>query len=153
MDEKLDGSEGFFAEVRSAFPLEAVDLRTYSPLALAFLGDGVYEMVIRSLIVGRDNLPPGELHRRTSHLVRAEAQAQLMDAIEDRLTDEEADWYRRGKNAKPATMPQHASAGDYHKATGCETLMGALYLTGQERRMLELIRMGLTALGAPEAGE
>ncbi len=142
---------GWFREVQTAFDLDEVDLRTYSPLTLAFLGDDIYDLVIRSLIVGRENVRPNKLHAFSSHLVKAGTQAALMDALEPELTDEEADWYRRGKNAKSPTTAKNASTEDYRKATGCETLLGWLYLTGQENRLLELVREGLYAIGAPEA--
>ncbi len=151
MDERLDA--GLFAAIRIAFPIKEVDLRTYSPLTLAFVGDGIYDLVIRSLIVGQGNTSPNTLHRNTSHLVRAESQAAMVEALLPELSDDERDWYRRGQNAKPATTAKHASAVDYHKATGFEALLGYLYLTGNEERMLALIRRGLQALGAPEAGE
>ncbi len=147
----LEEQKGLFRDIQAAFDLGEMDLRTYSPLTLAFLGDDVYDLVIRSLIVGRENVRPNRLHAHASHLVKAETQATLMDALEQMLTDEEADWYRRGKNAKSPTTAKNASTEDYRKATGCETLLGWLYLTGQEDRLLELIREGLNAIAAPEA--
>ncbi len=143
--------DGWFREVQTAFDLNELDLRTYSPLTLAFIGDDVYDLVVRSLIVGRENVRPNRLHTHASHLVKAGAQAALMDALETSLTEEEADWYRRGKNAKSPTTAKNASTEDYRKATGCETLLGWLYLTGQETRLLELLREGLLAIDAPEA--
>ncbi len=150
MDEKLDA--GLFALIRDTFPIKEVDLRTYSPLTLAFIGDGIYDLVIRSLIVGQGNTSPSTLHRHTSHLVRAESQAEMVEALLPSLSDEERDWVRRGQNAKPATTAKHASTEEYHKATGFEALLGCLYLTGNEERMLALIRQGLQAIGVPEAG-
>ncbi len=144
------GSDGFFGEIREYFKMQDVDLRTYSPLTLAFIGDGVYELVIRSLIVGRGNAKPGQLHAHTSHLVRAESQAELIEVILPELSEEEQDFYRRGKNAKPQTMPKNASPEAYHSATGFETLMGYLYLTGQTERMLYLVGAGLDGIGAAE---
>ncbi len=148
MDEKLDS--GLFAAIRAAFPVKEVDLRTYSPLTLAFIGDGIYDLVIRSLVVGQGNTSPNTLHRNTSHLVRAESQAAMAEALLPALSDEERDWYRRGQNAKPATTAKNASLEEYHKATGFEALLGYLYLNGNEERMLALIRCGLQAIGAQE---
>ncbi len=148
MDEKLD--TGLFAAIRAAFPMKEVDLRTYSPLTLAFIGDGIYDLVIRSLIVGQGNTNPNTLHRHTSQLVRAESQAAMADALLPELLDDERDWYRRGQNAKPASTAKNASTEDYHKATGFEALLGYLYLTGKEERMLALIRQGLQVIGAQE---
>jgi len=146
-------SDGFFEEIREYFKMQDVDLRTYSPLTLAFIGDGVYELVIRSLIVGRGNAKPGQLHGYTSHLVRAESQAEQIEVILPELTEEEQNFYRRGKNAKPQTMPKNASPEAYHSATGFETLMGYLYLTGQTKRMMYLISAGLKGIGAAEAAD
>ncbi|MCC8142368.1 MAG: ribonuclease III [Lachnospiraceae bacterium] len=147
------GSDGFFEEIREYYKMQDVDLRTYSPLTLAFIGDGVYELVIRSLIVGRGNAKPGRLHAHTSHLVRAESQAELIEVILPELSEEEQDFYRRGKNAKPQTMAKNASPEAYHTATGFETLMGYLYLTGQTKRMLYLIGAGLDGIGAAETAD
>ncbi len=147
-----DGTGGLFASIRAAFPVKEMNLRTYSPLTLAFIGDGIYDLVIRSLVVGQGNTSPNTLHRHTSRLVRAESQAEMVDALLPELSDEERDWYRRGQNAKPTTAAKRASVADYHKATGFEALLGYLYLTGNEERMLALIRLGLQAIGVPEAG-
>ncbi len=146
------GENGFYGEIRASFDLREADLRTYSPLTLAFIGDAVYELVIRSLLVGRGNRKTNELHAHASHLERAAAQARMIEAMLPVMTPEEQGEYRRGKNAKPPTMPKNASPEDYHSATGFETLMGGLYLTGQTERMLELVRIGLLAIEAPEAG-
>ncbi len=145
-----DGWDGFYEEICAAFSLKGADLRTYSPLTLAFIGDAVYELVIRSLLVGNGNGKTSRLHAHASHLERAEAQAQMIDAILPELTEEEQDQYRRGRNAKPPTMPKNASAEDYHRATGFEALMGSLYLSGRTQRMLALIGAGLKAIEAPE---
>ncbi len=149
----MEESLGLFDEIRTGFGMGEADLRTYSPLALAFVGDSVYDLVIRSILVGRGNEKTNRLHAHASHLVRAEAQSEMMEAMLPKMTDEERDYYRRGCNAKPATMPKNASAEDYHRATGFEVLMGYLYLTGRTGRMLELIRIGLLGIGAPEAEE
>ena len=129
--------------LRDAFSLPEQDLNTYSPLTLAFLGDAVYSLIIRTVIVGRGNTSPQKLHKRTADLVKAKAQAQLVDRIAPLLTEEEETIYRRGRNAHPATMAKHASMTEYRKATGLEALVGYLYLTEQTDRMTELIRTGL----------
>lgn len=129
-----------------SFDLKEQDVRTYSPLTLAYIGDGVYDLVIRTLVVGRANRPANELHRLTTRYVKAGAQAEMIVALKDELTEEEADIFKRGRNAKPYTTAKNATRADYHKATGFEALMGYLYLTGQEERMLELIRRGVAYL-------
>lgn len=140
-----------FRAVREKFGVGEVDIRTYSPLALAFIGDGVYDLVVRSLIVGKGSTRPGQLHQRTSHLVKAHTQSVMMDSILPVLSDEEADVYRRGRNAKSPTMARHATSGDYHRATGFEALMGFLYLRGEFCRILDLTEIGFHAVEADEA--
>lgn len=139
--------------IKEKFELKEQDVRTYSPLALAYIGDGVYELVIRTVIVEQANRPVNDLHKLTTRYVRAEAQAKMILALKEELTEVEADVFRRGRNAKPYTTAKNASRADYHKATGFEALMGYLYLTGQNDRMLELIRRGMEKLRADAEGE
>ena len=129
--------------IKTSFGCEERDVRSYSPLTLAYIGDGVYDLVIRTLVVERANRPPNELHKLTSAYVKAEMQAKMIVALKDELTEEEAQVFKRGRNAKPYTTAKNATRADYHKATGFEAVMGYLYLTGQNQRMLELIRRGL----------
>ena len=110
-----------------------VNVRTLSPLALAFVGDGVYELMVRERLVREANRPAGVLHKRTVELVRAEAQAAAMERLRPLLTEEEEAAYRRGRNAHTAR-----TGGDYHKATGLEALFGYLYLSGHIDRVREL---------------
>lgn len=129
--------------IKEQFNLRDVDLKTYSPLTLAYIGDGVFELIIRSLIVGKGNTKASQLHYQTSHIVKAETQAKLIDALEEELTEEEADVYRRGRNAKSPTMAKNATMTDYRKATGFEALMGYLYLKDDFERAVELTKLGL----------
>ncbi len=117
--------------------------KAYSPLVLAFLGDSVYEMYIRTMLVKRGNSRPNQLNRLSSALAKAHAQSLAMDVLLPVLTEKEADIYRRGRNAKSYTMAKNATMGDYRRATGFEALIGYLYLTGQNDRMLTLIQMGV----------
>lgn len=123
------------------------DLRTYSPLTLAYIGDSVYELVIRTLLVSCGNTPVNQLHHKATQMVKASAQAQMIRKLEPLLTEEERAVYRRGRNAHSPTMAKHATMSDYRHATGFEALIGYLYLGGKETRMLELIRDGLEADG------
>lgn len=134
---------GINAAIRQQFGLKEVDIRTYSPLALAYIGDGIFDLVIRSVVVGRGNTKANELHHRTSHIVTARTQARLIDGLLPKLTDEEADIYRRGRNAHSPTMAKNASMSEYRKATGLEALFGYLYLTGRFDRILVLVKEGL----------
>ena len=101
------------SKIRDYFDVKDVDIRTYSPLTLAYIGDGIYDLVIRSIIVGRGNTKASKLHMRTSQIVKANAQAQVIEAIEDLLTEEEEEIYKRGRNAKSPTMAKNASMKDY----------------------------------------
>lgn len=132
---------------KEALRLEPMNAGDYSPLVLAYIGDAVYEVVIRTLILNRGNTQVNKMHKRASELVKAEAQARFYKLLEDRLTPEEQSVYRRGRNAKSATMPKHATMRDYRMATGFEALIGYLYLTEQMERMAELLGAGLDAMG------
>ena len=122
------------------------DIRTYSPLTLAWLGDAVYELVIRSYIAGQGNAPVDKLHHKASSLVKAQTQSEMAYAIRDQLSEEELAVYKRGRNAHSYTRAKNASMSDYRRATGFEALMGYLYLTGRYERMLALIRTGVQGL-------
>ena len=130
-------------KLKELFQLEDRDLRTYSPLTLAYIGDGVYEVVIRTILVKKGNCPVNQLHRKASSLVKASAQSNMMDILEPQLTEEEQSVYRRGRNAHSPTMAKNATMSDYRRATGFEALIGYLYLKEDYTRMLELIRMGI----------
>jgi len=142
VEEKLELLE----QIQAQFGLESVDIRTYSPPALAFLGDAVFEIVIRSVVVGRGNRQPNRLHKEKAQIVNAVTQARMIEALQEELTGEEADIYRRGRNAKFHTAAKNASLTDYRKATGLEALCGYLYLTGRMGRVIELIDRGLDKL-------
>ena len=126
-----------------AFHLEEKDLRTYSPLTLAYIGDGVYELVIRTVLVKKGNCPVNQLHRKASSLVKAASQSAMMEFIEPMLTEEEHSVYRRGRNAHSPTMAKHATMADYRRAPGFEALMGYLYLKEDFGRIVELVRAGI----------
>ena len=129
--------------IKETFGCQGQDIRTYSPLTLAYIGDGIYDLVIRTVVVEQANRPANELHRITTGYVKAGIQAQMIVALKDELTEDEAEVFKRGRNAKPHTMAKNASRADYHKATGFEAVMGYLYLTGQNERMLALIKRGM----------
>ncbi|MCD8078670.1 MAG: ribonuclease III [Lachnospiraceae bacterium] len=131
--------------IREGFGLADRDVREISSLSLAFLGDSVYELIVRTLLVEQSADRPKVLSQKKSRLVRAETQAAMADYLrtENLLTEEELAVYRRGRNANPATTARHATVGDYHRATGFESLMGYLYLAGREERLVELVRLGL----------
>lgn len=130
-------------QLKELFHLEDQDLRSYSPLTLAYIGDGVYELIIRTILVKKGNCPVNRLHKKASSLVKAGAQSAIMEVIEEKLTPEELSVYRRGRNAHSPTMAKHATMADYRRATGFEALVGYLYLKEDYTRMLTLVRMGI----------
>ena len=138
--------ETYLMQMKELFHLEDQDIRSYSPLTLAYIGDGVYELIIRTILVKKGNCPVNRLHKKASSLVKAAAQSAIIEKIEEELTQEEHDIYRRGRNAHSPTMAKHATMADYRRATGFEALMGYLYLSGQYERMMELVKAGLESL-------
>lgn len=116
-----------------------LDLKTISPLSLAYVGDGVYELMIRERLIGAGNCPPKKLHTAAVELAKASAQAAAAQRLYEDLTEEEQTVFRRGRNAHPARrVPQSASVEEYHQATGLECLFGWLYLKGDGQRLKEL---------------
>lgn len=132
--------------IKENFGLKEVDIRTYSPLTLAYIGDCVFDLIIRTVVVERGNEPANKLHHKTVTYVKAETQALLIDAMLSDLTEEELGVYKRGRNAKSYTTAKNASVGDYRKATGMEALVGYLYLQNRTERILELLQIGLHKL-------
>lgn len=119
---------------------------TYSPLALAYIGDGVYEMFIRTYVMNKGNAPVNKLHRASRELVRASAQSKLYYIIEEHLTEAEMAVLKRGRNAKSISAPKNGDITEYRHATGLEALIGYLYIDGQIERIKELIDLGLEAI-------
>lgn len=113
----------------------------YSPLTLAFVGDGVYELYVRSRLMQKGSLQVNKLHKLAIHFVKASAQAQSVSNIMDKLTEAELAIYKRGRNAKSNTVPKHADVAEYRMATGFEALLGYLYLDGQAQRLHELMQL------------
>lgn len=114
-----------------------------SPLTLAYVGDAVYELVVRTMLVRTANQPVHQLHAKASRLVKAEKQSEISGILEPLLEEDEKRIWRRGRNAKANTHSRSAGILDYRRATGFEALMGYLYLSGRTGRMLELIAAGL----------
>ncbi len=135
-------TEGIYSYIKETFGMPDVDIRTYSPLTLAYIGDGIYDLVIRSVVVAGGNTRAGELHKRTSQIVKAHTQAKMMELLLPLLSEEEQEIYRRGRNAKSPTMAKNATMSDYRKATGFEALIGWLYLRDEFPRIVELVRFG-----------
>lgn len=136
--------EASLKKLKELFELENTDVRTYSPLTLAYIGDAIYELVIRTILVERGNTQVNKLHQRASRLVKASAQSAIIEKLKPYLSEAEMSVFKRGRNAKSFTMAKNASMSDYRRATGFEALMGYLYMTEQWDRMLELIKIGIT---------
>ena len=113
-------------------------INAISNLGLAHIGDSVFELLCRSYLCCRGGKTVKNLHRDTVAMVNAPAQAKFADKLLPHLTEEEQDYYRRGKNAHSHAAPKSATPQEYAKATGLETLFGALYLSGQKERLNEL---------------
>ena len=118
-------------------PLSQREALQYSPLTLAYLGDGVYELLVRDRLIRRKNCPNGTLHREALRFVSATAQSDGLEAILPLLTEEEEALYKRGRNSD-AVGHRNSDVIQYKRATGLETLFGYLYLTGQTERLTEL---------------
>lgn len=133
--------------IKRDFGCREIDIRTYSPLTLAYIGDAIYDLVIRTIVVERGNTSANNLHKKTVRYVNAVTQAQMIEALQEELSEEEKTIYKRGRNAKSYTTAKNASVIDYRKATGFEALCGYLYLTGKQERMLALIRTAIERVG------
>lgn len=129
------------------FDLEEKDWNQYSPLTLAYIGDAVYDVVIRTILVKKANCQTAKLHQKASSLVKAGTQAAMIQILLPHLTEEEAGVYRRGHNAKPYNTAKNASRKEYLEATGFEALIGYLYLKKEYGRMIDLIHLGLEESG------
>ncbi|MCD7725735.1 MAG: ribonuclease III [Clostridiales bacterium] len=132
--------------IKKDFGCQEPDIRTYSPLTLAYIGDAIYDLVIRTVVVERGNRSAHNLHQKTVAYVNARVQARMIDALEAELTEEERAVYHRGRNAKSYTSAKNVSVIEYRKATGLEALCGYLYLQGEQERMLALIKTALAKL-------
>ena len=128
------------------FGIEGKDIRTYSPLTLAYIGDAIFDVIIRSILVNKGNTAVNKLHKRASDIVKAGTQSAFIKALMDDLTEEEADIYRRGRNSKPHTKAKNATTMDYLDATGFEAVVGYLYLTDNMDRICELVELGIERL-------
>ncbi len=114
------------------------DTSALSPLTLAFIGDTVFDLLVRSELVSQANRPVDALHKNASKIVCASAQAESMRKILPILTEEEETVFKRGRNAHTGGVPKNQSSADYHYATGLESLFGWLYLSGKIERINEL---------------
>ena len=135
--------EESLGRIMDHFPLTEQEVRSYSALAFAYIGDSVYDLIIRTMITSKENNRPNKYHQQVIQYVNANAQTRMMDKIKPLLTEEEKTMFRRGRNAKSISCAKNQSHHDYRIATGFETLIGYLYMTGQMGRIMELVSVGL----------
>lgn len=139
MEEKLTNKHDFLEVIKRGLSLNDIDAQSYSPLTLAYIGDDAYDLIIRTYLLSRGNMPVNKINKMANALVKAETQSSMMDVIEPLLDEEELAVYKRGRNAKSNTKAKNATVADYRRATGFEALMGYLYLKGSYERMVQLI--------------
>jgi len=144
MEKSLE--QDFLSYMEQEFEMKEVDIKTYSPLTLAYIGDSIYDLMIKSLVINDGNKQVQKLHKETSSMVQASAQSQMMRALQPMLTEEEHAVYKRGRNAKSVSPAKNQSITDYRRATGFEALMGYLYLKREFTRMVDLVKAGLQSL-------
>ena len=140
----------FDSYMQDLFQLKEVDIKEYSPLTLAYIGDGIYDLIIRTLVVNRGNKQVQKLHLETSALVNAGTQSKMMRVLQEQLTEEEHAVYKRGRNAKSVSPAKNQSVTDYRRATGFEALLGYLYLKKEWQRILDLVKIGLDSLNTEQ---
>lgn len=146
MEESVTSAE-FLTYYKQCMGLEPVDANTYSPLVLAYIGDAVYELIIRARVINQGSMQVNKMHKRSSQLVKAGTQAALIRVIEDLLTEEEYAVYKRGRNAKSVSAAKNATVIEYRTATGMEALIGWLFIEERYTRLVYLVSQGLIRLG------
>ena len=117
------------------------DIKMLSPLVWAYVGDSVYELFIRTHLINNSNAKPHKLHIEAIRFVKAKAQADILKRIDDKLTEEEKDIVRRGRNTENHHIAKNAELADYTQSTGFEALIGYLYLTKQDERLKEILNL------------
>ena len=147
--EKSVGFE-FDSYMQEVFQMKEVDVHSYSPLTLAYIGDSIYDLIIKSLVINQGNRQVNKLHKETSMYVQASTQSLMMRAMQEELTEEEHAVYKRGRNAKSVSPAKNQSITDYRRATVFEALLGYLYLKKEWKRMLDLVKIGLDSLKEKE---
>ena len=147
MEEGIRDVSGFQTLCREALRLKEMDPGTYSPLALAYIGDAVYELIVRTMVISHGSIQVNKMHKKSASLVNAGTQAEMIRLMMEELTEEETAVYKRGRNAKSVTTAKHATVVDYRTATGFEALCGYLYLMGRLERLVTLISHGFEKIG------
>lgn len=136
-------NEDVFREIGKELQIRREDLKMYSPLVLAYVGDAVFELYIRTLLVSKGNASVHKLHKQSISYVKAKSQSNTIHRMLEDLSAEEQDVVRRGRNAKSGTIPKNADVTEYKYATGFESLIGYLYLKEDYPRLLELLKISV----------
>ncbi len=122
-------------------PENEADVNIMSPLTWAYIGDSVYELYVRMYLVNSTQMKPHKLHIESIKYVKAKSQAETLKNIENKLTEKELEIVKRGRNAENHHLPKNATIQDYMYSTGFEALIGYLYLTGQDKRLREILKL------------
>ena len=136
-------SDEVFKKIIDEFDFEIKDAALYNPLVLAYIGDAVYEVYIRTLLISKSNKSVHSLHKYSIEYVNAKAQSSIVHRIHDKLTLEEQNILRRGRNARSGTIPKNANITEYKYATGFEALIGYLYLKKEIDRLIEILKIAV----------
>lgn len=146
-------NQDFFSLLDQHLAVSDFKVNTYSPVALAYIGDCVYELIIRTVIMNQGAKSVNKMHRQARDYVNANRQAELFYLIEDQLTEEEMRIFKSGRNAKSGSSPKNASMKTYKHSTGFEAVLGYLYLNKDWNRIMELLGLGLKLLEEGQATE
>lgn len=123
--------------------MEESVVKMYSPLALAYIGDSIYDLMVKEHFVKQSNMQPEKYHRIVTSIVSANAQSAFIDSFLEQLNETELGIYRRGRNSSPHTKAKNASLENYLKATGFEAVLGFLYLSEQKERLTEIVNLSI----------
>lgn len=135
--------EDIISSMRKDFDIKPMDVMNLQPLVLAYVGDAVYEVYIRTMLVINNKTNVNMLHKMSVNYVKAKAQSDIVHKLSEKLTPDEQDVVRRGRNAKSVTVPKHAEITDYRYSTGYEALIGYLYLMNNTERLMEILKLSV----------
>ena len=133
--------------------INEIDARNLNPQSLAFVGDAVFSLYIRQMVVLNSELKPNAEHSLSTKYVKASGQSEIISVIENILNEDEMRVYKRARNYKTNNIAKNAKVSDYKRATGFEALLGYLYLSGKNDRLLELMQIGYSAITKQLQGE
>ena len=147
MEKSITTQENLTQAIKETLNLKDIDPKQLSPLVLAYIGDSIYDLVIRTYLLSKGNMQVNKINKHACNLVKAQKQSEMIGIIEPLLDNYEEAVYKRGRNAKSYTSAKNASISVSRRATGFEALMGFLYLSNRYERMMELIKAALVGIG------